>query len=145
MGHYCDGEEDTFRLLKTGIPVVEVAEAEKPRLLQPMDISADRLHYSNKEINNYLHSDLLIPWENEEKHASYLDTIHWPFLLVYDKILFFLYIPTLLFCSVALFVCLIMLEMVSNFAQIFSTHNEVDVNSLQHKKQISQNTPIVWF
>ena len=53
MGHYCDGEEDTFRLLKTGIPVVEVAEAEKPRLLQPMDISADRLHYSNKEINNY--------------------------------------------------------------------------------------------
>ena len=35
--------------------------------------------------------------------------------------LFFLYIPTLLFCSFALFVCLIMLEMVSNFAQIFST------------------------
>ena len=104
MGHYCDGEEDTLRLLKTGIPVVEVAEAEKPRLLQPMDISADRLHYSNKEINNYLHSDLLIPWENEEKHASYLDTIHWPFLLVYDKILCFF--CTYLLFSFALLPCL---------------------------------------
>ena len=48
------------------IPVVEVAEAEKPRLLKPMGISADRLHYSNKEIKHYLRSDLLIPWENEE-------------------------------------------------------------------------------
>ena len=66
MKHYCDGEEDTVRLLKAGIPpVVEVAEAEKPRLLQPMGISADRLHNLSKEIN-YLHSDLLIPWENKE-------------------------------------------------------------------------------
>ena len=66
MKHYCDGEEGTLRLLKAGIPVVEVAEAEKPRLLQPMGISADRLHYLNKEIKHYLHSDLLIPWENEQ-------------------------------------------------------------------------------
>ena len=66
MKHYCDGEERTFRLLKEGIPVVEVAEAQKPRLLQPMDISADRLHYLNKEMKHYLHFDLLIPWENEE-------------------------------------------------------------------------------
>ena len=36
MKHYCDGKEDTLRLLKAGIPVVEVAEAEKPRLLQRM-------------------------------------------------------------------------------------------------------------
>ena len=60
MNHYCDGEEDTLRLLKAGIPVVEVAEAEKPRLPQPMGISADRLHYLNKEVKHYLHSDLLI-------------------------------------------------------------------------------------
>ena len=49
-------------LLKAGIPAVEVAEAEKPRLLQPMGISADYLHYFNKEIKHYLHSDLLNPW-----------------------------------------------------------------------------------
>ena len=66
MKHYCDGEEYTLRLLKAGIPDVEVAEAEKPRLLQPMGISADRLHYSNKEIKHYFRSDLLIPLENEE-------------------------------------------------------------------------------
>ena len=66
MKQYCDGEEYTLRLLKAGIPVVEVAEAEKPRLLQPMVISADRLHYLNKEKKHYLHSGLLIPWENEE-------------------------------------------------------------------------------
>ena len=119
MKHYCDGEEDTLRLLKAGIPVVEVAEAEKPRLLQPMGISADHLHNLNKKIKHYLHSDLLIPWENEEQHALYLDTIHWPFILVYDKILCFS--CTYLFFSFALFVCLIMLEMVSNFAQVFST------------------------
>ena len=66
MKHYCDGEEDTLCLLKAGIPVVEVVEAEKPRLFQPMGVSAYRLHYLNKEIKHYLHSDLLIPWENEE-------------------------------------------------------------------------------
>ena len=66
MKHYCDREEYTLHLLKAGIPVVKVAEAEKPRLLQPMGISADRLHYLNKEIKHYLHSDLLIPWEIEE-------------------------------------------------------------------------------
>ena len=64
--HYCDGEEDTFRLLKAGIPVVKLAEAEKPQLFLPMGISADCLHYLNEEIDNYLHSNLLIPWENEE-------------------------------------------------------------------------------
>ena len=42
MMHYCDGEKDTLRSLNAGIPVVEVAEAEKPQLLQPMRISADR-------------------------------------------------------------------------------------------------------
>ena len=66
MKQYCDREAYTLRLLKAGIPVVEVAEAEKPRLLQPMGISADRLHYLNKEIKHYLHSDLLISWVNEE-------------------------------------------------------------------------------
>ena len=66
MKQYCGGEEDTVHLLKAGIPVVEVAEAEKPRLLQPMGVSADRLHYLNKEMKHCLHSDLLIPWENEE-------------------------------------------------------------------------------
>ena len=66
MKHYCDGEEDTLRLLKAGISVAEVAEAGKPQVLQPMGISADRLHYLNKEIKQYLHSDSLIPWENEE-------------------------------------------------------------------------------
>ena len=59
MKHYCDGEEYTLRLLKAGIPVVEVAGAEKPRFLQPMGMSADRLHYLNKKIKHYLHSDLL--------------------------------------------------------------------------------------
>ena len=43
-----------------GIPFVEVAAAEKPQLLQPMGISADRLHYLNKEVKHYLQSDLLI-------------------------------------------------------------------------------------
>ena len=33
--HYCDGEEDTLRLLKAGIPVVEVAEAEKLATTSP--------------------------------------------------------------------------------------------------------------
>ena len=66
MKHYCDGEEYTLRLLKAGIPVVEVAEAEKPRLLQPMRVSADCLHYLNKEIKHNLHSGSLIPSENEE-------------------------------------------------------------------------------
>ena len=61
MKHYCDGEVDAIRLLNAGIPFVEVAAAEKPRHLQPMGISADRLHYLNKEIMHYLHSDLLIP------------------------------------------------------------------------------------
>ena len=107
------------RLLKAGIPVVEVAEAEKPRLLKPLGISADHLHYLNKEKNHYLHSDLLIPWENEEQYALHLDTIHWPFILVYDKILCFS--CTYLLYSFVLFVCLIMLEMDSNFAQVFST------------------------
>ena len=69
MKHYCNGGgggEDTLHLLKAGIPVVEVAEAEKPRLLQPMGISADLLYYLNKEIKHYLHSDLLIRRENDE-------------------------------------------------------------------------------
>ena len=57
--------------------------------------------------------------ENEEQYALYLDTIHWPFVLVYDKILCFS--CTYLLFSFALFVCLIILEMVSNFAQVFST------------------------
>ena len=60
MKHYCNGEEDTLRLLNAGIPFVEVAAAEKPQLLQPMAISAERLHYLNKEIKHSLHSDLLI-------------------------------------------------------------------------------------
>ena len=59
MKHNCDEEEDTLRLLKAGIPVVEVAEAEKPQLLPPMSISADRFHYLNKEIKHYLHSDFV--------------------------------------------------------------------------------------
>ena len=54
MKHYCGGEDDALRLLNAGIPFVEVAAAEKPRLLQPMGISADRLHYLNKEIMHYL-------------------------------------------------------------------------------------------
>ena len=98
---------------------MEVAEAEKPRLLPPMGISADHLHYLNKEIKHCLHSDLLNPWENEEQQALYLDTIHWPFILVYDKTLCFSCAYLLL--SFALFMCLIMLETVSNFAQVFST------------------------
>ena len=69
MKHYCEGEEDTLRLLKAGISVVEVAEAGKPRVFRPMGISADHSHYLNKEIKHYIHSDLLISWENEEYHA----------------------------------------------------------------------------
>ena len=60
MKHYCDEEGDTLRLLNAGIPVVEVAAAEKPPLLQPMGISADRLHYLYKDTMHNLHSDLLI-------------------------------------------------------------------------------------
>ena len=48
------------------VPVVEVAEAEKPQLLQPVGVSADCLHYLNKEVKHNLHSDSLIPSENEE-------------------------------------------------------------------------------
>ena len=118
MKHCCDGQEDTLRLLKTGTPVVEISEVEKLRLLQPKGISADRLYYLNKEIKHYLHSDLLIPWENEEIHALYLDTIHWPSILVYDKIL--CSSCTYPLFSFVLFVCLIMLEMVSNFGPVFS-------------------------
>ena len=121
MKHYCNGEEDTLRLLKAGIiSVVEVAEAEKPRLLQPMNISADCFHYLNKEIKHYLHSDSRIPWENEEYHASYLDTIYWPFLLIlWQNPCFcckYLY-SSLLTCLCALS-CL---NQCSNFALVFST------------------------
>ena len=66
MKQYCGREEDTVHLLQADIPVVEVAEAEKPRLLQPMGVSAERLHYLNKKMKHYRHSDMLIPWENEE-------------------------------------------------------------------------------
>ena len=76
---------------------MDVAEAGKPRILQSMGISADRLHYLNKEIKHYLHSDSLISWENEEKHALSFDILHWPFLVVYNKMFVLLYIPTLLF------------------------------------------------
>ena len=61
MKHHCDEEGDTLRLLNAGIPVVEVAVAEKPRLLEPMGISSDRLHYLNKDTMHCLHSDLLVP------------------------------------------------------------------------------------
>ena len=59
MKQYCGGEENTLRLLKAGIPGIEVAKAEKPRLLKPMGISADRLYYLNKEIKHYIQSQLL--------------------------------------------------------------------------------------
>ena len=99
---------------------MEVAEAGKPRLLQPMNISADCLHYLNKEIKHYLHSDSLIPWENEEYHALYLDTVHFPFLLIYDKNPCFC-CKYLYSSFIDMFVCLIMLEsMFSNFALVFS-------------------------
>ena len=56
MKHYCDGEKDTLRLLNAGIPVVEVAEAEKPQLFQPMHISADRFalfEQRNKALSSF--------------------------------------------------------------------------------------------
>ena len=56
MKHYCDGEKDTLRSLNAGIPVVEVAEAEKPQLLQPMRISADRFalfEQRNKALSSF--------------------------------------------------------------------------------------------